>query len=142
MTKNVRDIMTGAPTAVDAGESVASVARTMRDQNIGVVLVMDEDDALGLVSDRDLAGAVADGADPGLMTVAQLVRGDLLTVEADDDVTHAAGTMREHETRQVAVVENGELVGLLFLDDPAVQGQIGSITTSTPDPHGSPGPRP
>ncbi|MEU6577950.1 CBS domain-containing protein [Streptomyces sp. NPDC046805] len=141
MTRNVRDIMTSAPTAVEASASVASVAGIMRDQSIDVVLVMDEDEAMGLVSDRDLVvGAVADGADPRQMTVAQVVRGDLLTVDADDDVTHAAGAMREHEARRVAVVEDGELVGLLCLDDPAVQGQIGSITSPTPDLYGSPGP--
>ncbi|WP_443053084.1 CBS domain-containing protein [Streptomyces sp. FXJ1.172] len=72
--------MAGAPTAVTAEASVTSVAQVMRDQGIGLVLVMDDDDLMGLVSDRDLlVGAVADGADPQRMPVAQALHGELIT---------------------------------------------------------------
>ncbi|MGW0765581.1 CBS domain-containing protein [Streptomyces sp. NPDC002676] len=68
MARNVRDIMADAPTAVDSQASVTSVAQVMRDQDIDLVLVMDDGEPMGLVSDRDLmAGAVAGETDPHRM---------------------------------------------------------------------------
>ncbi|MGW9032331.1 CBS domain-containing protein, partial [Streptomyces sp. NPDC055722] len=71
MTQHVRDIMTSAPVTVEPQASVANVARLMRDQNIGAVLVTEKDHLRGLVSDRDLViRALAQGADPEQTTVA------------------------------------------------------------------------
>ncbi|MFD5796097.1 hypothetical protein ACFWIO_21680 [Streptomyces diastatochromogenes] len=74
----MRDIMTDVPTAVDAQASVTSVAQ-----------VMDDGDLMGLVGDRDLViGAVTDGTDPQRMPVARGVQGDLITVDAGEDIDH------------------------------------------------------
>lgn len=133
MARNVRDIMTAAPTAVDAQDSVASVARMMRDQDIDVVLVMNEGDLMGLVSDRDLVvGAVAEGADPQETTMGRAVRTDLITVDADEDIDHAATTMREHAARRVAVLDAGEPVGLVCLDDPDMGASSAPPVAPTP----------
>ncbi|MGO4759484.1 CBS domain-containing protein, partial [Streptomyces sp. 2MCAF27] len=65
MAQRVRDLMADVPMTVESQESVASVARLMRDQGVGAVLVKDRDRLRGLVTDRDLVVSVlADGADP------------------------------------------------------------------------------
>ncbi|MFD5793009.1 CBS domain-containing protein [Streptomyces diastatochromogenes] len=141
MARNVRDVMTDAPTTVDAQASVTSVTQVMRDEGIDLVLVMDGGDLMGLVSDRDLVGAVADGADPRQMPVARVVSGELITVRADEDIEHAARTMRERSARHVAVIDHGEPVGLVCLDDPAIKATSAPTVAPTPDLHGGAGPR-
>lgn len=134
MARTVRDIMTDALTAVEAQASVTSVAQVMRDQGIGLVLVTDDGDLMGLVSGRDLViGAVADGAGPRQMPVSRAVRRDLVTVHADEDVEHAARTMRERSARHVAVIDDGGPVGLVCLDDPAIEATSGPVVAPTPD---------
>ncbi|MFJ3639727.1 CBS domain-containing protein [Streptomyces sp. NPDC090108] len=129
----MRDIMTAAPTAVDARTSVASVARAMRDQDIHIVPVTDDGGLVGLVSDRDLViGALADGADPQQTTVALAVRGDLITVGADEDMDEATTTMREHAARHAAVIEDGELIGLVCIDDPGADASSSPLIAPTP----------
>lgn len=54
MTQHVSDIMTSAPVTVEPQTSVTAVARIMRDQDLGAVLVTDGDELRGLVTDRDL----------------------------------------------------------------------------------------
>ncbi|MFF4038133.1 CBS domain-containing protein [Streptomyces sp. NPDC001816] len=133
--------MTDALTAVDARASVTSVAQVMRDQGIGLVLVTDDGDLMGLVSDRDLVvGAVADGADPRQLPVAQAVCRDLVTVHADEDIDHAARTMRERSARHVAVIDEGGPVGLVCLDDPAIEATSAPIVAPTPDLDSGAGP--
>ncbi|MFE9095854.1 CBS domain-containing protein [Streptomyces sp. NPDC007264] len=135
MTQHVRDIMTAAPVTVQPQTSVTTVARLMRDQNIGAVLVAEGDRLRGLVSDRDLVvRALADGEDPEQTTVAGVCSGDLVTVEAEDELDRAVDLMREHSVRRVPVVEDGRPVGIVSLGDLAIerdpQSALGDISAA------------
>lgn len=122
MTQHVRDIMTAAPVTVEPQASVTAVARIMRDENIGAVLVTDHDRLRGLVSDRDLVvRALAEGGDPEQTTVATACSEDLVTVGPDEDLDHAVQLMREHAVRRVPVVEEGRPVGIVSLGDLAIE---------------------
>jgi CBS domain-containing protein len=127
VTQHVRDIMTAPPVTVEPQASVTDVARIMRDEDIGAVLVTDEDRLRGLVSDRDLVVRVfAEGEDPGQTTVARACSEDLVTVGPDDELDVAVRVMREHAVRRVPVVEEGRPVGIVSLGDLAVERDPGS----------------
>jgi CBS domain-containing protein len=114
--------MTAEPVTVEPQASVTAVARLMRDENIGAVLVTDDDRLRGLVSDRDLVvRALAEGGDPGETTVASVCSDDLVTVGPDEDLDHAVQVMREHAVRRVPVVEEGRPVGIVSLGDLAIE---------------------
>jgi CBS domain-containing protein len=119
--------MTAPPVTVEPQASVTDVARIMRDEDIGAVLVTDEDRLRGLVSDRDLVVRVfAEGEDPGQTTVARACSEDLVTVGPDDELDVAVRVMREHAVRRVPVVEEGRPVGIVSLGDLAVERDPGS----------------
>lgn len=106
MTQHVSDIMTSAPVTVEPQTSVTAVARLMRDQDLGAVLVTDGDELRGLVTDRDLVvRALAEGGDPEQTTVVSACSEDLVTVGPEDDLDHAITLMREHAVRRIPVVE-------------------------------------
>ncbi|WP_200301724.1 CBS domain-containing protein [Streptomyces adelaidensis] len=122
MPQHVRDIMTGSPVTVGPQASVTAVARLMRDQDIGAVLVTDHDHLRGLVSDRDLVvRALAEGADPGQTTVAQVCSAELVTVGADEELGRAVQVMREHAVRRLPVVDGDTPVGIVALGDLAME---------------------
>ncbi|MFD7131175.1 CBS domain-containing protein [Streptomyces sp. NPDC059894] len=138
MTQHVRDIMTAEPVTVEPQASVSSVARIMRDENIGVVLVTDDDELRGLVSDRDLVvRALAEGGDLEQMTVVTACSEDLVTVSPDEDLDHAVELMREHAVRRVPVVEDGRPVGIVSLGDLAMErdpdSALGDISVARPN---------
>ncbi|GAA2543471.1 MULTISPECIES: CBS domain-containing protein [Streptomyces] len=138
MTQHVRDIMTSAPVSVGPHTSVAEVARTMRDRDLGAVLVMDDDRLRGLVTDRDLVvRSVARGGDPEETTVAGACSEDLVTVGPDDDLDRAVRLMREHAVRRVPVVEGGRPVGIVSLGDIAMErdpeSALGDISVARPN---------
>jgi CBS domain-containing protein len=94
----------------------------MRDDGIGAVLVADDGQLKGLVTDRDIVvRAVADGRDPGTTPVAEACSPELVTVAPDDDADTAVRRMREHGVRRIPVVEDGRAVGLLSLGDMAIE---------------------
>ncbi len=60
----MRDIMTRRLVTVGPQASVTAVAQKMRDEDIGAVLVIEDDELRGLVGDRDLVvRAQAEGGD-------------------------------------------------------------------------------
>ncbi|MGW0336247.1 CBS domain-containing protein [Streptomyces sp. NPDC003011] len=138
MTQHVSDIMTSAPVTVEPQTSVTAVARIMRDQDLGAVLVADGDQLRGLVTDRDLVvRALAEGGDPEQTTVAGACSDDLVTVAPEDDVDHAIELMREHAVRRLPVVESGHPVGIVALADLAMErdpdSALGDISAARPN---------
>ncbi|MCX4854742.1 CBS domain-containing protein [Streptomyces canus] len=127
MTQHVSDIMTSAPVTVEPQTSVTAVARIMRDQDLGAVLVTDGDELRGLVTDRDLVvRSLAEGGDPEQTTVAGACSDDLVTVTPEDDLDHAIELMREHAVRRIPVVDHGHPVGIVALGDAAMERDPGS----------------
>lgn len=122
MAQHVREIMTDTPVTVEARTSVTAVARLMRDQNIGAVLVTEGDRLRGLVSDRDLVVRVlAEGGDPEQTTAVRVCSEDLVTVRPDEDLDRAVQLMRDHAVRRIPVVDEGHPVGIVSLGDMAME---------------------
>ena len=105
----------------DPDASVADVIRTMHSETVSSVVVVDDGNPLGLVSDRDLAMAVLDEEfDAEQTPIEEFLTGDVVTVEADDGVYDLVELLSEKGIRRVPVVENGELVGIISLSDVVV----------------------
>ncbi|AYN43094.1 CBS domain-containing protein [Streptomyces dangxiongensis] len=118
----VREIMTAAPVAVGPQTPVVDVARLMRDQSIGVVLVAEDETLRGLVTDRDLVvRVVCEGGNIEERSVAEACSEDLVSLSPDDDISRAVELMREHAVRRLPVVEDGRPVGIVSLGDLAVE---------------------
>lgn len=138
MTQHVRDIMTADPVTVEPQASVTQVARIMRDEDLGAVLVTDGDDLRGLVTDRDLVvRALAEGGDLEQTTVAGACSDDLVTVGPDDELDVAIQLMREHSVRRIPVVDHGHPVGIVSLGDAAMErdpdSALGDISVARPN---------
>lgn len=139
MAQHVSDVMTSAPVTVEPLTSVTAVARMMRDEDIGAVLVVEGERLRGLVSDRDLVvRALAEGGDPNHMTVANACSDDLVTVKPDDDLIRAVEVMREHAVRRVPVVDDSRhAVGIVSLADLAIErdpeSALGDISAARPN---------
>ena len=122
MAQTVREIMTQHPVTLPRSASISEAAKRMRDDDIGDVIVMDDGDMCGLVTDRDIVvRAVAEGADPQFNKVDEICTHDLVTVGPDDSLQQTAQLMRERAVRRVPVVEGGRPVGIVSLGDLAIE---------------------
>ncbi|GAA2970608.1 CBS domain-containing protein [Streptomyces enissocaesilis] len=138
MARKVREVMTAAPVTMSPQTSVAEIARVMRDEGIGAVLVAEGDELRGLITDRDLAvrivareGNIAD------YSAADACSGELITVSPDDGLDRAVSLMREYAVRRLPVVEDGLPVGIVSLGDLAVERDTDSVLAdiSAADPN-------
>jgi CBS domain-containing protein len=121
MAKSVRDEMTEDPRSIGASASVVEAARLMREQHIGSLPVTDDEQLLGMITDRDITTrVVAEAADPKTTPVADVCSRDVISVEADKDREEALELMARHQVRRLPVVESGRLVGIVAQADIAL----------------------
>jgi CBS domain-containing protein len=118
---NIRDVMTPNPRTVSPDDSIQSAACVMRDEDTGVVPVVDNGRPVGVVTDRDIVvRAVADGGQLN-RPVRDIVTNNVVMARPDMSTREAAELMSEHQVRRLPVVENERLVGIVSLGDLAVK---------------------
>jgi CBS domain-containing protein len=126
--QTIREVMTRNPRTVDVSASIADAALLMREADVGSVVVTDQSQICGIVTDRDIAvRAVAMGLDPKSTPVNKICSTDPVTLAPDDNVGEVLRLMRSREVRRVPVIENGRPVGIVALGDLAVDRDPGSV---------------
>lgn len=125
MTK-CSDIMTEELVYCMPGDTVSEVARLMKKEDIGPILVVDNGQnktLVGIVTDRDLViKVIAEGLDPKTTKVQDAMSKKLVTCYADDDVEQAMSAMAQFQLRRIPVVgENMKLMGIISQADVATR---------------------
>jgi signal-transduction protein with cAMP-binding, CBS, and nucleotidyltransferase domain len=129
--------MTPDPEVVQATSPIAQAARTMRDRDIGNVLVEKDGSLCGIVTDRDIViRAVAEGVSFD-RPVGDICSTDLAYLSPDDSVDDAVRTMTDKAVRRLPVCEGGRPVGVVSLGDLAVEREpdsaLADISEAPPD---------
>ena len=121
MAKSVRDAMTGEARSLAASASVVEAARLMREQDIGSLPITEDEQLVGMITDRDITTrVVAEAADPMQTSIGEVYSRDLISVEPDQELDEALKLMARHQVRRLPVVENGKLVGIVAQADIAL----------------------
>jgi CBS domain-containing protein len=139
-----RDIMTRDVTVAERDTTLAEVARMMRDEDTGVIPVVEpgETDSdsvtevqrvpvrttangrlVGLITDRDIViRALADGQDARSARAEEVMTTDLHTVRPNDRVIEAIRKMGDKQVRRLPVVDReGNLRGIISMADIALE---------------------
>ena len=116
----VRDLLQNRPPPhlLHAEFSALEAARFLRRLKIGGAPVGDQGRLVGFCSERDLVfGVLAEGRDPSLTRVADVMTRDVVTCTLDDSVVDCEQRVRLRRCRHLPVVEGGRILGCLSLRD-------------------------
>jgi CBS domain-containing protein len=128
----VRDIMTTDVTTAELCTTLDEIATIMRHEDVGAVPIVDDDELVGLVTDRDIVlRCVAEGGDPTESMAEDILTGGLITISPEDDLVKAADVMARNDVRRLPVVHGNRLIGMISLGDIAVK-QARSRAARTP----------
>lgn len=126
----VADICSRPALHVTPDASVLSVAKLMRTQHVGALVVMepkeDGDQPVGMITDRDITVAVAAaGVSTEAITAGDIMTARIATCEEDANLFEAILIMRQRGVRRLPVINSQHaLVGMLTADD--IYGALGS----------------
>ncbi|HKW85465.1 MAG TPA: CBS domain-containing protein [Nitrospiraceae bacterium] len=103
---------------VRAGTSVVEAAKVMRERKIGSVFVEQDGRIVGIVTEPDIVRKVV-GADRGrfFIPVEEIMSSPVIGIDGHRPITEVADLMEHHQTRHLAVMRAGEIVGMLSVRD-------------------------
>lgn len=119
-----RMLMTQPAQTCPASMTLTAASRRMRDTGCGTLLAIDGYGRLaGILTDRDLVLALADGTDPRELPVGRAMTKPVHTCLADDDLESVLATMASRKIRRLPVLDTGaNVVGVLSIDDIVLWG--------------------
>ena len=113
----IREIMSRGAISVTDTMTLRSAASVLTELDIGAALVALPDGSAGIVSERDLVHALADGADTDEVWTADVMTEGLVLAEPEEPIVDVAARMATESVRHVAVVERGTIVGVVSARD-------------------------
>jgi CBS domain-containing protein len=118
-------------TFVAPDASVTDTIRLMSEQKIGAILVIENDDLVGIFTERDaLNNVLAAGIDPVGIKVSEVMTKDPFSVDPSTTVEEAMGIVTDRRFRHLPIVHNGKVVGIISSGDLThwvVQDRVGEI---------------
>jgi CBS domain-containing protein len=115
----LNDIMTQYVEVISPELSIQEAAKQMRSLDVGVLPVCDGDRLVGMLTDRDLTiRAVAEGRDPKITAVEEVMSPEVAYCFEDQDIEDAERVMEKHQIRRLPVLNREKrLVGIVSLGD-------------------------
>lgn len=114
----VSQLMTKEVVTVEAGTPVVETAKVMADRKIGSVLIQDNGEIVGIVTESDIVRKVVGaGLGPYFVPVEQIMSTPVVGIDQRRPITDAADLMERHGTRYLAVEQSGAIVGVLSVRD-------------------------
>jgi len=113
----VKDIMAKALISVNPATTALQIAKMMEQGGIGAVLVKENENLVGIITDRDFATKIAANNLPFDTPVEKIMSSPLITINHDESISAAAEMMTSKKIRKLAVSENDKIVGLITSTD-------------------------
>ncbi len=132
-------VMTTDVVSLPASSSIVEAALAMRGADIGYVVMTEQGQPRGVITDRDITvRVVAEGLDPAQTSLGDVASGELVCLTPDHSASDAAKLMRELAVRRLPVIdENDCLVGVVSIGDLAEEldssSALADISASPPN---------
>lgn len=107
------EVVTASPDS-DLGE----ITDTLESENVGAIVITEDDTPAGIVTDRDAALVIHQHDDVASVSVEDIMAEDPATIQEDAEAIEISRAIDEHDVRRFPVVdEDGSLTGIVTLDD-------------------------
>ena len=121
--QTIQDIMTRDVQTISPQDTVQRAAQLMDELNVGAIPVLDGDQLVGMITDRDITvRSVAVGQNPTSTQVADVMSTDVRTCTAEQSVEEVLDTMGDVQIRRIPVLDaQSKVIGIVSLGDVATK---------------------
>jgi len=113
----VREVMNKNVITVKPDVTIKEAAGIMSNYHIGSLVVLENNKLLGILTERNVLVSVADGKDPELTTVEEVMTKKVITIDPSKTIEDAVALMIEHNIKKLPVVDGDKLVGIITASD-------------------------
>lgn len=113
----VRDIMNSPVVSASPNDTVRDIAKKMKEEKIGSIVIMDKDKPVGIVTDWDIvSNGLTKDVKPSQIKAKDVMQ-DIHTIESEESITEAARQLRKHSIKRLGVIYKKRLVGIISSSD-------------------------
>ncbi|MCY9018204.1 CBS domain-containing protein [Priestia megaterium] len=117
---NITEVMTSNVESCNLKSSCGEVATMMKNLDVGIIPICEDDKLIGLITDRDLVvNGLANNFNANTH-ISEMINTDVITGTKYMSLEQASDLMSQHRIRRLPIVENGKLIGMVSLGDLAV----------------------
>jgi CBS domain-containing protein len=114
---DLSELVAGPVVSVSDKAELGDVAKTMEAEGVGSVAVVDHnEDFVGIITDRDIVRAMAEGDDAST-PAGRAMTASPDTIDIDTEVADAVSWLNATGYRHLPVTDNGNLVGMVSIKD-------------------------
>lgn len=119
----LKDVMTASVRTIDSDESIRQAALLMRELDVGMLPIRQEERLVGTVTDRDITiRCTAEACNAESTPVSEIMTRELVFGYEDEDTETAVDTMEKHQVRRLLVMDRDDnCVGILSIGDLALR---------------------
>ncbi len=114
---NVKDIMTKKIITKDITSSINDIAKTMQENDIGLIPITEEKKVVGLITDRDLVIKALCNNEQDNKNIKDFMTTNIITIDLDDDVNYCLEKMAENKVKRLIVTDSKKVAGIISLSD-------------------------
>ncbi len=108
----------GLPVTVSPDTTVVQALTLMAEKNIGSVVVMQNEEYIGIMTERDYSRKVAlKDKNSAITTVSEIMSTDLPRINPSDSIEHCMQLMTEKNIRYMPVFDDNKLTGIISMSD-------------------------
>ncbi len=122
----VSDVMSKSILSLDKSTSVQEAAEHMKKLCIGCVIVNDDSNPIGIITERDFVTKIAAEGRPLFTEIKEVMSSPLITIDSDETIWEASELMKEKLIHKLPVKENDEIVGIITTTDIVKISSVGS----------------
>lgn len=114
----VEQLMTRELAFIESNQAVSAASNIMRIRNIGSLLVMQDSEMIGIVTESDIVRkVVAFHLQPEFVQVQQIMSNPIISIDETESIFEAAGIMKASGIRHLAVGNEDQVFGMLSVRD-------------------------
>jgi len=113
----VKDVMTKTVITVEANKTVIEAAALMAENDVGNLIVMDDNTPIGIVTERDFVRRVLAKEKPSKTKISEVMSTPLRVIDPDASLKEAARRMVRKRIRRLPVIKDNKLVGIITTTD-------------------------
>lgn len=109
----VTSVMTKGVLYIEADRTVLDAVKILDDFDIGSLLVLENEKAVGIITTKDIVRAIAQGKRLDKTKVSEIMQSPVITISAFETIEKALIKMREQKINHLIVVEQGKIIGMI-----------------------------
>jgi len=122
----VNQVMSKNVLTLDKSTSLQEAAENMKKLNVGCVIVTENNNPIGIITERDFVTKIVAEGRPLFTEIQEVMSSPLITIDSEETIWEASELMKEKSIHKLPVKENEQITGIVTTTDIVKISSVGS----------------